>query len=159
MRRDALMNAVGASESAAAGAQTCRSCTITKSVLAATGEAQTGHYIVCSSLEARVIGCCREGLAATAGSSAPAAAGEEIRDLQLLPGGRGLLAATGDCRILLLQPEVGLLGSEDPVSASRCSAASGDSPRDFMHIHLAASCTPPTYFSAGCMIGFTLCHL
>ncbi|CAK0748051.1 hypothetical protein CVIRNUC_001810 [Coccomyxa viridis] len=47
----------------------------------------------------------REGLAATAGSSAPAAAGEEIRDLQLLPGGRGLLAATGDCRILLLQPE------------------------------------------------------
>ena len=36
-------------------------------------------------------------------------AGEEIRDLQLMPGNRGLLAATGDCRILLFQPEVSRL--------------------------------------------------
>lgn len=33
-------------------------------------------------------------------------AGEEIRDLQLMPGGAGLLATTGDCRILLFHPEV-----------------------------------------------------
>ena len=141
------------------GLQDGRSCTITERVFAATGEAQTCQGVVCISLEARVIGCCREGLAATAGSSAPAAAGEEIRDLQLLPGGRGLLAATGDCRILLLQPEVGLLGSENPVSASQCSAASGDSFRDFIHIHLAAFCTPLSDPYAGYMINFTLCHL
>ena len=127
MRRDGLIAAVGASETAAAGAPIGTSCTITKRVFAATGEAQTCQGVVCISHEARVIGCCREGLAATAGSSAPAAAGEEIRDLQLLPGGRGLLAATGDCRILLLQPEVGLLGSEDHPSNSQCVAASDDS--------------------------------
>lgn len=36
-------------------------------------------------------------------------AGEEIRDLQLMPGNKGLLAATGDCRILLFHPEVSSL--------------------------------------------------
>ena len=51
----------------------------------------------------------------SAGSSAPAVAGEEIRDLQLMPGNKGLLAATGDCRILLFQPEVPI-----PVSYSLC---------------------------------------
>ena len=111
-----------------------------------------------SALETWVIGCCRDGLTATAGSSAPAAVGEEIRDLQLLPGGRGLLAATGDCRILLLQPEVGLPGCEIPVSDSQCVAASGDSPHDFIHTYLAASCTQPTNSSAACLLSSVFCE-
>ena len=49
---------------------------------------------------------CRDGLAATASGATAAVAGEEITDLQLMPGSRGLLAATGDCRILLFHPEV-----------------------------------------------------
>lgn len=48
---------------------------------------------------------------AKAKSKAPAAAavppGCELVELALLPGGRGLLAATGDARLLLLVPEVG----------------------------------------------------
>ncbi|MCJ1354295.1 MAG: Transducin (beta)-like 3 [Icmadophila ericetorum] len=38
-----------------------------------------------------------DGLTTPMGSLAPAVAGEEITDLQLMPGNRGLLAATGDC--------------------------------------------------------------
>ena len=58
---------------------------------------------------------CRDGLTASAGSLAPAVAGEEITDLQLMPDNRGLLAATGDCRILLFQAEV-----SRPVSPHGC---------------------------------------
>jgi U3 small nucleolar RNA-associated protein 13 len=46
---------------------------------------------------------------AAAGASAedgPAAAGSEFVDLLLLPGGKGLLAATGDARLLFYHPQV-----------------------------------------------------
>jgi hypothetical protein len=36
-----------------------------------------------------------------------AAAGSELLELLLLPGGKGLLAATGDARLLFFHPKVG----------------------------------------------------
>lgn len=36
-----------------------------------------------------------------------AAAGDELVELMLLPGGKGLLAATGDARLLFFHPKVG----------------------------------------------------
>jgi U3 small nucleolar RNA-associated protein 13 len=39
-----------------------------------------------------------------------AAAGDELLELMLLPGGKGLLAATGDARLLFFHPKVGLFG-------------------------------------------------
>lgn len=40
-----------------------------------------------------------------------AAAGSELLELLLLPGGRGLLAATGDARLLFFHPKVGRVWS------------------------------------------------
>lgn len=35
-----------------------------------------------------------------------AAAGEEIREIYMLPNAEGLMVATGDCRLLFFSPEV-----------------------------------------------------
>jgi hypothetical protein len=44
--------------------------------------------------------------AAAAGDAAAAAPGNEFVELVLLPGGKGLMAATGDARLLFFHPEV-----------------------------------------------------
>jgi hypothetical protein len=44
--------------------------------------------------------------AAAAGDAAAAAPGSELLELLLLPGGKGLMAATGDARLLFFHPEV-----------------------------------------------------
>ena len=45
----------------------------------------------------------RGGLAVDGQAAAP---GEEMRELLLMPDGRGLMAATGDCRLLFFTPQV-----------------------------------------------------
>jgi hypothetical protein len=44
--------------------------------------------------------------AAAAAGDAAAAPGSELLELLLLPGGKGLMAATGDARLLFFHPEV-----------------------------------------------------
>uniref|UniRef100_A0A383VI50 U3 small nucleolar RNA-associated protein 13 C-terminal domain-containing protein n=1 Tax=Tetradesmus obliquus TaxID=3088 RepID=A0A383VI50_TETOB len=49
--------------------------------------------------------------AAAAAGDAAAAAGSEFVELVLLPGGKGLMAATGDARLLFFHPEAGAAGA------------------------------------------------
>ncbi len=60
----------------------------------------------------------RGGLAVDGKAAAP---GEEMRDLLLMPDGRGLMAATGDCRLLFFQPQVLLHTSRLSIPATPCT--------------------------------------
>ena len=50
-----------------------------------------------------MLGWCRGGLAVD--GRAPAA-GEVMREVTLLPDGKGIMVATGDCRLLIFRPQV-----------------------------------------------------
>lgn len=58
--------------------------------------------------------------AAAGDDEGPPPAGAEMTDLQLLPGGRGLMAATGDARLLFF--------AADAAAAAAATAAAGDKP-------------------------------
>lgn len=51
-----------------------------------------------------IVPFCRQGLAAGEGQAA--VAGEEIREVQMLPNAGGIMLATGDCRLLFFNAEV-----------------------------------------------------
>jgi hypothetical protein len=74
--------------------------------LQSVGVAENGLRTAATNGALRILGgcVCSQGLVTRKGEAA--AAGEEFTELLVLPGAKGILLATGDCRLLYYEPQV-----------------------------------------------------